>query len=118
MRITTIYVETPEGDEERDLPTRWEICGCCNGNGTSSRYLGAITQSDREPGGDWEDPDEFEAYMAGEYDRRCDECEGSGKVRVVDVEHLSAEDLAAYEAACDEERDYQACLAAERRMGC
>lgn len=41
---------------ETTLPTRWEICGSCDGDGTTSRA--------------------------------CDECHGSGKVRVIDYDRL------------------------------
>lgn len=106
-----------EDGTEVTLPTSWAICSHCRGNGTSSLYLGAITQSDREPGGNWEDPDEFADYMEGKYDRACDTCSGSGKVRVVDIKRLSPEHLRLWEEQCNEEMEYQAMCAAERRMG-
>ena len=81
MTARTISIYDEDGNRtERTLPMVWAICGCCEGEGKSSLYLGAITQSDREPGGSWEDPDEFAEYMRGGYDRTCDECGGSGKV--------------------------------------
>lgn len=116
--ITTIYMEDEHGNDVKvKLPTKWAICSHCRGNGSSSAYLGAITASDREPGGTWEDPEDFEAYMNGEYDRSCDECGGSGKVRVVDHDQLSPNQAVALQAAQDEEDDYQATVRAERRMG-
>lgn len=62
------------------LPDRspWIICPECRGEGKSSAYLGAITQEDRER--DW-DPDSWDDYMNGAYDRICDCCNGTGKVR-------------------------------------
>lgn len=114
-RITTIYDE--ETDTEVQLPLKWVICGCCRGEGKSSLYIGAITASDRMPGGEWEDPDDFEDYMNGEYDRHCDECDGTGKVQVVDEELLTEDQRRAWKADCDEEEQYQAAVRAERRMG-
>lgn len=114
-RITTIVDD--EGNEI-ELATKWEICGCCNGHGKSSRYLGAITQGDREPGGAWDDPDAFEDYMRGGYDRHCDECDGSGKVRVVDYARLLPGQSEALQEVVNEEREYRAAVAAERRFGC
>lgn len=68
--------------EEHGTPPagRWVICDCCQGDGTSTAYLGAYTQSDRDEMGDeWF---EFaEDVRAGHYDRPCDECSGTGKVR-------------------------------------
>lgn len=118
-RILTVYVETDDGDLiEATLPTRWEICGCCRGEGTSSAYLGAITESDREPGGTWEDPEDFDHYMRGGYDRACDDCDGAGKVRVVDHDRLTVEQRQSYREAVEDEREYRAEVAAERRAGC
>lgn len=115
----TVTVELPNGEEEeRTLPTRWAICPHCDGEGASSRYLGAITQSDREPGGAWDDPEEFADYMAGHYDRKCDTCDGTGKVREVDVERCKPEELTAWEDHCKMERELRAIERAERRMGC
>jgi hypothetical protein len=114
MTKPILYTE----DDEIELPCRWEICSCCRGNGTSSAYLGAITQSDREPGGAWEDPDDFADYMDGKYDRACDECEGSGKVQVVDYDRLTPEQLEAWNEQCRDDREYEAAVRAERRMGC
>lgn len=100
------------------LPTCWAICGCCNGEGKSSLYLGAITGSDREPGGMWDDPDAFEDYINGGYDRTCDECRGTGKVRVVDHSKLTRKQRRQLREEIIAEREYQATVEAERRFGC
>lgn len=92
----------PEG-----LPKVWQICSHCRGNGQSSAYLGAFTQEDRE-----QDPDFFEAYMEGEYDRPCDVCGGTGKVQEVDVDNLDEVQRLAYDEFLDDCQE----VAAERRM--
>lgn len=61
------------------LPGGWAICPDCNGHGGSSAYLGAFTREDMD-----EDPEFFEDYMAGRYDRPCPNCNG-GKVWIVAV---------------------------------
>lgn len=118
---TILYRDRVEDDgtyvDEIELPTRWAICDCCRGEGKSSLYLGAITQEDREPGGSWEDPDDFRAYMRGEYDCACDECGGSGKVKVVDEAKIDADTLKAWQEQCRDDADYESLRAAERRMG-
>ncbi len=63
-----------------DLPKRWEICGWCNGEGSSSAHLGEVSQMMDE------DPEWAEDYMAGRYDIQCEECRGDGKVRAIDWE--------------------------------
>jgi hypothetical protein len=116
-RTITVTIETPEGDVEHDLPTRWEICSCCRGEGTSSAYLGAITQSDREPGGSWDDPEDFAEYMRGGYDRTCDACAGAGKVKVVDEDRCAPDLLAAWHEQRKLDAELDAIERAERRMG-
>ncbi len=114
----TAYDHPNEGDEtEVSLPASWCICSTCSGNGSSSLYLGAITQSDREAGGDWDDPDEFADYMDGKYDRPCDRCSGTGKVLEVDEDRADPALLEKYMDQLREEADYEAICEAERRMG-
>ena len=61
---------------------KWHICPTCEGNGKHSLDLGAITSSDRE---EWDD-EEFQQYIDGAYDRRCDTCGGSGKITAQQLE--------------------------------
>jgi hypothetical protein len=56
----------------------WIICPCCRGEGKSSAYLGSYSREEFEREFDYE---EQEAYFNGDYDRTCDTCHGSGKVR-------------------------------------
>jgi hypothetical protein len=115
--IEFTFTNADDEEEVVTLPSKWCICGGCNGDGTSSAYLGAITMSDREPGGSWEDPDEFRDYMSGAYDRECERCIGTGKVRVVDEECCNPVHLKAYNDHLEEERDYERMCEAERRAG-
>ena len=52
----------------------WMICPTCRGDGSHSQHLGEVRRDD------WSD-EEFDDYMAGGYDRTCESCDGSGKVR-------------------------------------
>lgn len=112
-KIPVLYVEEEGGVVEVTLPTKWEICVECRGNGMSSSYLGAFTSSE------WaEEDEEFkEDYMAGKYDKSCEYCDGSGKVRVVDWERLDEKTTAAYIAQLEEEAQDRATERAERAMG-
>jgi hypothetical protein len=94
-KAPTLYTDDyPDG---RELPFKWEICPHCQGHGKSSAYLGAFTRDQLD-----EDPEFFEDYLAGHYDRACDHCQG-GKVKVVDETKVSKEDLKLFEKQ-EEER--------------
>lgn len=104
-------------DEEGEivfLPYTWKICGHCEGEGTSSSYLGAFTWDElREQG------DEFiEEYFAGGYDRPCDCCEGSGKVPEVNLNKMTDEQIKRYNQKLLDDIEYESMVRAERRMGC
>lgn len=82
MAVKTVTYDSPEGEELTiDLPARWAICSHCQGEGSSSAHLGAITAS--EWAEDW-DQDDREAYLGGFYDQSCAHCQG-GKVLEVDI---------------------------------
>lgn len=112
------WTKTPhlmgEDGEPVFLPFNYEICPCCNGHGKSSAYLGAYTRSEMDEQGS----DFLEAYMAGEYDRRCNECDGDGKVKVADTSRMTPEQVKQLEEDDRFEAEYQAECEAERRMGC
>lgn len=62
---------------------KWAICPCCKGNGKidNPAFSNGFTSSE------WNDmhEDEQTAYMAGDYDVLCQDCNGSGKVQVPNV---------------------------------
>ena len=104
-------------DTEVHLPTRWAICPDCQGEGARACGGQAFTASE------WneachDDPDFAEEYMNGTYDRTCEDCGGSGKIKMVDEDLLSQEQRDAWEKQCQEDYDMAAERAAEMRMGC
>lgn len=74
--------------ENLNLPTQWEICSGCKGEGKSSAYLGSFSSDDMN-----EDPEFYHDYMSGMFDRSCTLCHGSGKVRTI-MYHLLPVELA------------------------
>lgn len=110
---TPIKVYNPDGSIS-SIPSRWAICGSCQGDGSSSRYLGAFTSDDMADLG----PEFFEDYARGVYDRECDECEGSGKVLEIDLDRATSEQILAYERSGEALAELRVMEAAERRMGC
>ena len=95
-----------------ELPWKWSICCACNGHGRSSAYLGAFTQSDREEAG----PEFMEDYMNGAYDRACEDCGGTGKVKVADYSRLTKEQRRELRAQARADAEYRTEVAHERRQ--
>jgi hypothetical protein len=110
MKTPTLY---NEDGSETVLPFEWHICSACNGRGKSSAYLGAYTADEMHEAG----PDFYEEYMAGGYDRICDECDGAGKVKRVAWSKLTKAQKREYREQVAAEREMRAIEAAERRMG-
>jgi RecJ-like exonuclease len=92
----------------------WAICDLCRGSGGHSNRFGAYSAEE------WnEHDDDFrEEYLSGSYDARCEDCDGSGKVLVLDESELSDE---ARQYLCEylqSEYESYALEQAERRAGC
>jgi RecJ-like exonuclease len=94
------------------LPTKWTICGACNGEGKSSAYLGSFTASEFHEAFDDEEAD---AYFSGAYDRACEECDGDGKVKIVDVDKLDEDQARSWDAQERARHEVDWAEAAERR---
>lgn len=74
---------------EVELPTKWDVCPVCRGEGTHvnpSIDCGGISASDFA-----EDPDFAEAYMSGVYDQPCNSCEGRRVIKVADEDAMDPE---------------------------
>jgi len=114
----TIEVEDDDGNfSELELPTCWEICTNCKGEGHHVHdALRVMTSSE------WHeacyDDDEFaEGYMRGNYDVPCEDCNGSGKVREVDEARLTPEQRKHWEFHVHCESTYQQERESELRYG-
>jgi len=120
----TFTIEEDDEEIEYSLPTRYEVCNECRGEG---KHVGRAVESDG--GGftssEWQeachdDPDFAEDYFGGIYDVVCECCHGARVVPVVDEDSLTLEQmdvLKKYEEYQREQYDYEASCAAERRMG-
>jgi len=72
------------------LPTMWEICPTCNGDGKHVNPdidSHGLTREDFD-----EDPDFYDDYRSGMHDVTCYECRGRTSVRVVDEKTLEDTD--------------------------
>ena len=115
-----LYIEREDEDgtyvDEVQLPTKREVCWRCNGEGTHTNPSidgNGITSAEWA---EWDDNDR-EGYLSGAYDVRCEECHGRNVIDVVDYDQLSDEYKALWDQQVQDERNYRAEMAAERRMG-
>lgn len=114
MQNDKFLIEDEDGTEI-ELPTKWEICTVCRGNGQHAHAIdgNGITASEWA---EW-DCEEREDYLRGNYDSVCDDCGGSGKVREVDEAALNPETLKLWIDWSESIAQMRAEEAAERRMG-
>ena len=105
---------TDEG--EIALPTKYELCDLCNGEGkhvNPSIDCGGLSREDFD-----EDPDFAENYMSGMYDVPCNQCHGRTTVKVVDYDKLTPELRLAYDRQLQDLSDERAEHMAELAAGC
>jgi len=115
LTIPVLVEEIEHGDDEDrtvHLPAEYVICSQCRGTGGHSLRFGAITQSDRDE--HW-DEDSFESYMRGDYDEKCEPCDGTGKVLIVDRDACRTDEQKAALAKMDRDREIDAEIEAEHR---
>jgi hypothetical protein len=117
MTKNEMTIEIRVGDElqEISVPTRWEICERCEGNGKHDpeSFSNGFTESEFYDL--FDDEEEREAYFNGRYDVPCRECAKSGKVRVPNLDSFTDEQREGYERALEERAAYERECAAERR---
>src|SRR5262249_27117151 len=107
------------GEENIVLYAHYEVCGACDGRGTTTRHIecdgGGFTGSEWAEMCDG-DPDFAEDYFSGRYDRDCPDCDGRRVVPVPNDNNDQAM-LKTLENWIYEEQCYRAEVEAERRMG-
>ena len=59
---------------------KWSICPACNGDGCADS-LGVVDRDDF-------DDEEWQRYLAGQYEARCSVCNGRGRVPEFDTSSL------------------------------
>lgn len=119
--IFEVWGSDDDGDfsAEAEMPARYEVCGSCDGRGTTTRHIecdgGGFTASEWNEMCDG-DPDFAEDYFGGKYDRPCPECSGNRVRPVIDLK----DDDPAMKPINDQIKshwEYERECAAERRYG-
>ena len=111
-----IFIVVESDEEDIKVLCKWEVCPTCDGNGAHvnpSIDCGGISSDDF-----YDDPDFAEAYFGGAYDQTCNECDGRRVVPEVDEDRTDKAMVERYNDYIQEEYNYAAEVAAERRMGC
>ena len=100
--------------EER-VPTIWEICYRCEGEG--NHVNPAVDGNGITPDQFNEDPDFEAAYFSGVYDVPCYECDGAGKIRVLDEDRATDAQKQDIQKWVESDQETEAIRQAEMRMG-
>lgn len=91
----------------------WEICDSCRGEGSHSKHLGAFTSYEVA---DWDD-EEKERYFTGVYDQSCTKCNGTGKVKELNIDSMPDDVQQWIESYFKVVNDDIQCRMSEMRMG-
>ena len=124
------YIKGENGNSDRfpylefnwDFPAKYEVCGCCQGRGTTTFGHTAANQIAWTQS-EWaeEDSDFREDYINGHYDQPCPECNGRTTTSVIDEKKFNEEQTKWYAVWCkDRESSHyiDEIAEAERRFGC
>jgi DNA-directed RNA polymerase subunit RPC12/RpoP len=109
-----LYLEEDNDIKEVELPTHWEVCDVCRGEGkhvNPAIDCGGISEEMED------DPDFRENYMSGMYDVTCNHCGGKRVVKGVDWEAMSDEHQKLYERQLQQAHNDHLEHMAELRMG-
>lgn len=111
----TIRFEDPSTGEEMEIPAKFEVCGNCQGRGTT---VDPAIDGNGLSGEEFaEDPDFAEDYFGGSYDVQCRECKGQNVTKHADWDKMSPQQREAYEEYCKQARYDRLEREGERRMG-
>lgn len=104
------------GEDEIELPTKYEVCPVCRGEGkhvNPSIDAGGLSMNEF-----YDDPDFAEDYFGGTYDVTCNRCRGKRVVKAADWDALTSEQREALKAQERADWEYEQERLSEIRMGC
>jgi len=112
-RIEVGYEDDDGEMQSATIHLKIELCHNCEGEGshlrTSLRNV-AFSSEDEDY-----DPDFMDEMRQGNYDQRCEECCGEGRILVIDEHYCPKEVLDYMNGAMEAEYNYQQEVNAERR---
>ena len=112
--IAYTLTDNDEGSsEDVKLPSKFVVCDRCQGRGVHDCWEGGMTGDEMAEQG----PEFMDDYLDGMYDKACTVCNGLRVIEVVDRDRLTADLKARYDVSVQEQADWEAELAHERRYG-
>lgn len=116
MKTITTWVMTKKGNQfQIELPAKHVVCPECDGCGKVLRggLRGAVIDQEN-----LDDPDFCESYFGGDYDVRCDVCNGENVILELDYDRLSQKMKDRVDKQADHESRSRMDAEGERRWGC
>jgi hypothetical protein len=113
--IMFTYTDENDNEVEVEIPTRYQVCSRCDGEGKHVHPGidgNGISQEEFD-----NDPDFEEAYFNGAYDVGCYTCKGERVEAVPNWDRMARDLRERYEAHLDDEAEYRAMCRMERMMG-
>jgi hypothetical protein len=114
LKKMELTLELGDPVESVIFPVKYEVCACCEGQGTT-------TNPSMDANGlniDELEDDQLDAYFSGAYDIPCPHCEGKRVEPVINREAAGADKLELYDEYSQDEYEAQQTYIAEARMGC
>jgi hypothetical protein len=113
--VIYFYDEVTDEENVVELPTHWEVCDLCEGEGAhvnpSIDCDGLSTEQEN-------DPDFMDDYLSGKYDVPCDRCGGKRVIQEVKWDAVSEEHKHEYHRQQQWEHESRQEQLAELRAGC
>jgi hypothetical protein len=113
--VIYFYDEVTDEENVVELPTHWEVCDLCEGEGSHVNPSIDCNGLDEEQEND---PDFMGDYLSGKYDIACNRCGGKRVIQEVNWDAVSEEHKHEYHRQQQWEHESRQEQLAELRAGC
>ena len=125
MTLSWVHEDEDGNETTTVFPAVYEVCPLCNGRGSHvnpSIDCGGISDGDEFWDDDADDADDADEdgesrYFRGDYDVKCNECEGKRVVPTIDRGRAGSTSLSEYDEFMNDEDEFEAIQRAERAAG-